>query len=176
METIAFYRETIIKTYGFIEKTGLDLISVDFPLNRINDWGERLLDLPARTGGSLILLMARPVSEKTMRLHLLLDEIQNAHDLDDAHRAFLHEDIGDHFWKVEKDVEMIFFQGPHYSDRYGIACAALSALFDRNVPILAMACTGASVYLLLPKGGARPAIEVLGTAFMAPKTDDQESE
>ena len=29
METIAIYRESIIKTYGFVERTGLGLITVD---------------------------------------------------------------------------------------------------------------------------------------------------
>jgi hypothetical protein len=168
METIAFYRETIIKTYGFIEKTGLYLITADFPLNWLNDRGVRLLDLPSRIGDSLELLMARTVSEGTLRVHLLLEKSKNAQGLAEAHRALVQEGMGDLSWRVEEDVEMIFFQGPHYGDRYGIACAALTALTGHNVPILAMACTGASVYLILPRGKANSAKEVLGTAFWVP--------
>ncbi len=176
METIAYYRETIIKTYGFVEKTGLSLITVDFPNERLGDWEERLLDLPSQTGGTLVLLMARMVSETVMRLHMLLDDIQNAQDLNEAPKAFEREGLGDHVWRLEKEVEMIFFQGPHFGDRYGIACASVSALSNHQVPILAMACTGASIYLILPRGKAHPAKEALGTAFMVPQMVHRGSE
>jgi aspartokinase len=176
METIAFYRETIIKTYGFVEKTGLALITVEFPSKGLADWEERLLDLPAQTGGGLVLLMGRMVTETVMRLHVLLDEIQNAQDLNEARRVFKSEDLGDHVWRLEKEVEMVFFQGPHYGDRYGIAGAAVSALSNHQVPILAMACSGASVYLILPRDKAHQAKVALGTAFTVPQRVHRESE
>ncbi len=74
METIAIYRESIIKTYGFVERIGLGLITVDLPSDRMGDWGNGLTDLISRSGRSLLLLIARPLPTTTLRLLLLLDE------------------------------------------------------------------------------------------------------
>ncbi len=172
METIAFYREEIIKTYGFVERTGLCLVTIDLPTHQAGDGWGRLLDLPFRLGVSPLLLISRPLSETSLRFHLLLEETRSGNDLSDDCRGFL-EKIGSPAFRIEKEVELVFFQGPHFGDRYGIAYAALSALSSHQVPALAVACTGASIHLVLPKGKARSAQEALGTAFMTPKTADR---
>lgn len=172
METIAFYRETIIKTYGFLEKTGLCLLTVEFPYTQLSDWGDDCLDLPSRLGVSLLLLIARPVSENTLRLQLLLDKTQAEMMQENTFQAFPAELQGR--WGIKQPVELIYFHGPHFGDRYGIASAALTALTSNEIPILAVACTGSSVYLIVPEGKAFPAREALGQAFMTPERDQRE--
>ncbi|MCU0580077.1 MAG: hypothetical protein MUF69_11135, partial [Desulfobacterota bacterium] len=62
----------------------------------------------------------------------------------------------------------------HFGDRYGIAAAAWTCLIRREVPVLALACTGASVYLILPEGQTEAARAALGEAFEPPATGDPE--
>ena len=72
--------------------------------------------------------------------------------------------------RVDNPVELVYFQGPHYGDRYGIACAALSALAKHGVTVLAVVCAGASVYMITPKGMACTARNALIGAFSIPET------
>ncbi|MBI4766267.1 MAG: hypothetical protein HY787_16980 [Deltaproteobacteria bacterium] len=169
METIAFYRESIIKTYGFFERTGLCLVTVDLPFHQIGDWGEGLSGLPDQFGVSLILLMARPASGNLLRIHMILDESQTGPLLMNTPQPFFAT-VRDRL-KIEREVELLYFQGPHYGDRYGIASAALTALSAYNVPVLAVTCTGASVFLVTPKGKTPLAREALGQAFMTPESE-----
>jgi hypothetical protein len=168
METIAFYRESIIKTYGFVERTGLCLVTVDLPSSRIGEWGDGLSGLPSRFGGSLLLLIAQPISGDILRIHMVLDESQTGPLLMNTPQSFFADIRGQ--LRMKKEVELVYFQGPHYGDRYGIASTVLNALFANNVPVLAVACTGATVFLIFPKGKGRLGREALGSAFMTPET------
>lgn len=169
METIAFYRESIIKTYGFVAQTGLCLVTADLPFYQIGDWGDGLADLPSQFGGSLILLMVRPALGNILRIHMLLDESQTGPLLMNTPQPFFAT-VRSRL-QIEREVELLSFQGPHYGDRYGIAGAALTALTAYDVPILAMTCTGASVFLITPKGKTSLAREALEQAFMTPESE-----
>jgi aspartokinase len=173
METIAFYREAVIKTYGLVERTDLCLVTMELPSDRMEAWGTVLADLTARLDVSLLLLLARPLPANGLRLLLLLDHSPSGSGRREAEQPFFDEFQAP--WRVDQGVELVYFQGPHYGDRYGIASAALDALAVRDVPVLAMACTGASVYLITPQGKARPAQEALGQAFMTPETENPET-
>ncbi|MBI5602309.1 MAG: hypothetical protein HY879_03055 [Deltaproteobacteria bacterium] len=166
METIAIYREEVIKTYGFVERTGLFMVTLDLPSDRLTYWGDDLFTLISRLGLSLVLQIARPAAAGTLRLHLLLDETPAGPGGMDWHQVLLDEYPGG--WQMDQAVDLVYFQGPHYGDRYGIAYEALKALDTCGLPILAMACLGASVYLILPEGKAGPAREALKQAFMIP--------
>ena len=166
METIAIYREAIIKTYGFMERSGLGLVTVDLPSNRMEDWGTGLMDQISRWGVSLVLLMARPSSGGKSHLILLLDKVPPEHLVKDTQQVFFNEYHP--LWRVYPAVDLVYFQGPHYGDRYGIAGAALNALSGRGVPVLGVSCTGASVYLITPQGKAGAAREALNLAFTDP--------
>jgi hypothetical protein len=167
METIAIYRESIIKTYGFVERIGLGLITVDLPSNRMGDWGNGLMDLVSRSGRSLLLLIGRPLTTATLRLLLLLDEPPQGGTSIDLQQVFFNEYRIT--CQIDQAVELVSFHGPHFGDRYGIADGALNALAAQGVPLLAFACTGASVYLVTPEGKAGLAREALGQAFMTPE-------
>jgi hypothetical protein len=172
LETIAVYWEPIIQTYGFLEKTGLSLFKISFPADRIADWGLRIQEM-AITGDGFLLAFGQIVNRETLQIDLLFEK-----KWVDRIQAALGKWAADepHTWlRVEAPVELIYFHGPHYGDRYGIADAALTSLVLQGVPILAMACTGATVYLILPEGKTRLAREALGQAFMTPETGKQET-
>jgi len=156
METFAVYWEPIIKTYGIAERIGLCLITLDLPFGRISDGGDWLTHFASRFSGSLVLIFSRPASPSGLRLHLLLDRVPENGTFPGL--------------RVDNPVELVYFQGPHYGDRYGIAGAAVTALAEQGVPLLAVVCTGASVYLITPKGMACAARNALGKAFSSPET------
>jgi hypothetical protein len=167
LETIAVYWEPIIKTYGFMEKTGLALVKFSCPVDRMADWGQRMQDW-GTAGDGFVMVVGSGPNGHTLQFNLLFEE-QGI----DRYKAILEK------WRqedprislqVEAPVDLIYFHGPHYGDRYGIASAALNALALKAVRVVAMTCTGASVYLILPEGQARPAREALGQAFLTPET------
>jgi len=189
METFAVYWEPIIKTYGISERTGLCLVTLDLPFHRINDAGGWLTRLASRFDSSLVLIFSRPATPAGLKLHLLLDKPPEKVELDKINAAEkntqpdpsmdMNPDAFDGAFsglRVDNPVELVYFQGPHYGDRYGIASAAMTALAEKKVPLLAVVCTGASVYLITPTGKALEARKALGQAFSTPQTGKSESE
>jgi len=194
METFAVYWEPIIKTYGISERTGLCLVTLDLPFNRISDGGDWLTRFASRFDGSLVLIFSRPAMPTVLRLHLLLnrfpeeieleniepnniERVEKADVIEENVRSVLPLNMNLSAFdgvcsglRVDNPVELVYFQGPHYGDRYGIAGAAVTALAQHDVPLLAVVCTGASVYLITPKGMASAARNALGKAFSIPGT------
>jgi aspartokinase len=66
-------------------------------------------------------------------------------------------------------VEVVFFHGPHFGDRYGIAETAFGALADNGIQVIAGVCSGSCVYLVTPEGGAEDVVRVLSGTFEIPK-------
>lgn len=170
METIAVYWEPVIKTYGFMEKTGLSLFRFSCPVDRMVDWGQCLLEW-GTAGDGFLMAAGSGLNGQTLQFNLLFEQKGV-----DRYGAILEKWMTEEprmSLQVENPVELIYFHGPHYGDRYGIASAALKALAVQAVPVLAMACTGASVYLIMPEGKARSARKALGQAFLTPETGNQ---
>lgn len=86
----------------------------------------------------------------------------------------LHQD-GETFGYRTSPAELVFFQGPHFGDRYGIADAAVGALADRGVKMTAIVCSGACIYIVLPEGKSEEAILVLAETFEIPKVSIRRS-
>jgi hypothetical protein len=170
LETIAVYWEPVIKTYGFMEQAGLTLFRFSCPVDRMADWGQRMQEW-GTAGDGFIMVAGSGLNGQTLQFNLLFEQQGG-----ERYKAVMEE------WmeaeprtsiQVETPVELIYFHGPHYGDRYGIARAALKALTVQAVPVLAMACTGASVYLIMPEGKARSARKALGQAFLSPESGNQ---
>ncbi len=167
METIAIYWEPKIKTYGIAERTGLSMVSLDLPAEELIS-GEGRLRRAGSAAGELLLVFARPPAKGQggLRLHLLFEGRPSWHLLEEF--SGVTGGGKSSGLRVDADVELVYFQGPHFGDRYGIADAAFGALLLAEVPVLAAACTGASVYIVLPKGSARTARKALSEPFVVP--------
>ena len=70
--------------------------------------------------------------------------------------------------RVTTPVELLFFQGPHYGDRYGIADFTYQALKNHADLLLATVFSCASVYLVLPEGSAEGVKDRLTAYFNIP--------
>ena len=161
------YWEPEIKTYGFQIKSGLRLITAMLPFDRVAELGEIM------EGGSeplqhFIMVLAQPTNTESLRVHLLL-EPSGGEQITDLIRK---TDVGASgaVSGIGAPVELIYFQGPHFGDRYGIADAVFRALDTQSIQVLAAGCSGASIYIVVPDKKAETAIRCLSGSFKVPKT------
>ena len=165
METIAVYWEPKPKTYGFREVIDLSLMNIKIQPEQMSQWGLWLMEL-ANLDIGFHLILAKYSTHQKLRLYILLEKfwadsvlyhINKRIDLES--RKYFH---------ITSPVELISFQGPHFGDRYGIAYSAFKALDDQGVPILIAACSGATVYIVLPEKKLQDARPLLLEAFEVP--------
>jgi aspartokinase len=169
LETIAVYWEPIIKTYGFMVKTDLSLMRLSFSTNRMAAWGERIQALDM-TAGDFIMAVGHVFDGKRLQLSLLFENSRGSLNKNKLETSAKKEPRMSLY--VDSPVELIYFQGPHYGDRYGIADAAFRPFVDKRLTILASACTGASIYIVVPENQARIAVKLLSEKFAVPHADD----
>jgi hypothetical protein len=165
METIAIYWEPKIKTYGIAERIGLSMVSFEI-LSETLISGEDRLRRAGSAAGELLLVFGRPSTQGGVRLHLLFEGCPSWHLLEEF--SGVTGGGRSSGLQVDADVDLLYFQGPHFGDRYGVADAAFGALLGAEVTVLAAACTGASIYIVLTKGSAQAAHKALSEAFVVP--------
>ncbi len=165
LQSIAVYWESKIKTYGFQEVRNLVLVRMVFPAQALIRWGEAVQCLedqsrgfqlamiqPDGAGGSCGYLLCEAQEEPKIRT--LLDRSQRC--------------AGEWGIEVIAPVELLFFFGPHFGDRSGIAAATFGALGRKGIPILVTSCSGAAVFLVVPAGKAAASKEALIESFEVP--------
>ncbi len=165
MEVIAVYRELKIKTYGLNLMGDLSLVELSVPfagLERVEQWLEH--GGPALETAPLIVI--EPDEGGKVTFSLCLDR-QAAGDLTIGSAL---DALGDMNITVgpARPVDLIHFHGPHFGDRYGIAQAAFQALAAGSIPLLLSAFSVSSIYLAVPGGDGRRAVELLSEQFEAP--------
>jgi aspartokinase len=74
--------------------------------------------------------------------------------------------------RVRQPVDVLFFHGPHFQDRYGIAEAAFRTVNRQRISLHAAGCTGTSIYLVLDGGKGPLAKEMLSESFTVPGPSD----
>jgi aspartokinase len=162
METIAVYWESRIKTYGFQRLTDLALIEVSCPIQAIKSLGEILIrdDIQA----SKAPFIAAQESDRELFFVFCLPEREGKGlrtSLQQTHIPTSHRYI--------YPVGIIYFHGPHFGDRYGIAEAAFSAISKAGIEIIASGCASSSVYLILAQDDLDRTEEVLTKTFEVTK-------
>ena len=162
METIAVYWEQPIKTYGFQKVTDLVLVEFSYPLKEITSLG-RILSRDALQKVKAEFIIVQECGE-TISITLCLSEKE-------------YED----FWVSVADapgstpceyiypVGIIYFHGPHFGDRYGIAEATFSALSEADIEIVASGCSASSVFVVLAQDDLTRAEDVLSHTFEVAK-------
>ena len=160
METIAVYWEPIIRTYGFQVQEGLVLSRLRLPVDSLGQWGHALKEM-ADPGPEFRLVWAQADDAMHLTVYMLSDRI---------HWCMLQS-----VWPAPGDqgnerVDLVFFQGPHFGDRYGIMDFTYKALALEKVPLLAAACSVATIYLVLPPGWGSRTRTLLSSAFEIPAT------
>lgn len=165
VETAASYWEPVIRIYGSSLQPGLVLIILRFQDNGLGFWGEQLAKLEAGSCRFEMALMEQ-VDQQTSQLILvckggMADSICSG--LLEAVELTAHSTMERH-----DAVELLYFHGPHFQDRFGIAEAALGCLQKKNINVLVAGCAGTSIYLVIQdKMGCRAA-RALADIFVVP--------
>lgn len=166
MEIIAVYWESKIKTYGFNVKTNLCLTSATLSGDQIAEWGDRIEK--NSNSSEFIMTLVQITSGQTLKFHCLIDPAQCESKGSAVEDLLLGFSKGDA--RFETPVELVYFQGPHFGDRYGIAAAAFGTLEAQGIRVLAAGCTGASIYIVVPDRMAQAVIGCLSCPFQIPET------
>lgn len=164
-DTPAVYREPKIKTYGFSDVLDLSVLELEFQLRRLPEWGLAIYDL-GNSGIKFELVLAQYGKEKYLRLSLVFKQ-QWKEILNNHMRQAIRKDCGEMF-HITSPAELVYFFGPHFGERYGIANSTFSALTGKDIPILLTGCSGSVVYLVLPEGKAQGARTLLSETFENP--------
>lgn len=162
METIAVYWEPRIKTYGFQRLTDLAFVEFSYPVHEMKSLGEilsrdELHDVKPK-------FMIAQESDGDISFVFCLPHKEGK----DFHES-LEKDLGPTTHRYIYPVAIIFFHGPHFGDRYGIADATFSTLSNADIEVIASGCSSASVFLVLVQDDIDKAEKVLGEAFEVAK-------
>jgi aspartokinase len=162
METIAVYWESRIKTYGFQRIIDLSFIEFSYPLSEIKSLGEILSQDDLQTLRPKFIIAQESDHKITFIFCLPVKEGNDFHaSLEKTPRLTPHRYI--------YPVSIIFFYGPHFGDRYGIADATFSTLLKADIKIIASGCSAASVFLVLAQDDMDKAEDVLSETFEVAK-------
>jgi aspartokinase len=159
-EVVAAYQEKVIKIYHLIDQTGLDLWSFSIPSSTLlENLGAALMAL-GRQGLKLPFLVALPGPEDRFvcTFSATSQENQQVAGLLEEHLPVLPPE---HL----APVAALFFHGPHFGDRYGIADTLMQALEKVQIQPLALSCTVSSISVMLKEENLAAAMEVLSDTF-----------
>jgi len=162
METIAVYRESRIKTYGFQRITDLALIEFSHPLSEIKSLGEILCQDSLQSLRPKFIVAQESDQKLSLILCLPVKEGKDFH-------ASLTKTPGPTPHRYIYPVGIVFFHGPHFGDRYGIADATFATLSKAEIQIIASGCCSSSVFLVLVQDDIDKAEKVLGETFEVAK-------
>jgi aspartokinase len=129
------------------------------------EWG-RLIE--TTNGGNLLfqLVLIQSSGKDELCLSLVFEAEQEREILADVNTV-IDKDRGETL-DILTPVEMIYFFGPHFGDRYGIADAAVRVLHREAIPLLALACSVSFIYIVLPEGTASQVKACLSENFEIP--------
>ena len=158
METVAVYWESRIKTYGFQRVADLVLLEFSCPLGEAESLGEILCQESLRTLKPPFIIAQESGDEISFVVCLPENRARGFHE-------FLEGTPGLTLQKYLFPVGIIFFHGPHFGDRYGIADATFTALSKAHIKVIASGCSSSSVYVVLSQDDLDRAEAALGEPF-----------
>jgi aspartokinase len=158
METTAVYWESRIKTYGLNKLNNVFLFELYCPDEKMDELGDVLSSTDFQKIRTKFLILQK--IKDGLSLVVCVSESEGR-----GFRASLKNEQLLNSYKYLYPVGIIFFYGPHFGDRYGIASAAFSLLLEVNVEIIASGCSSASVYLVVAEKDLDRAERILAKAF-----------
>lgn len=162
METIAVYWESRIKTYGFNKLTHLSLFEFNYPDERIAELDKILSSPDFQDIKTQFMILQKKADGISLVFCLSGSEGGDFH-------AFLRNDSTLKPYRYLSPVGLLFFHGPHFGDRYGIADAAFSPLSEAGIKIIAAGCSSASVFFVTAEDDLNRAEEALSKTFDSAK-------
>lgn len=159
-EVVAAYQEKVIKIYHLMEQTDLDLWSFSIPSSSVlENLGAALMAL-GKQGLKIPFLVALPGPEDRF--------ICTFSTASERHKEVARL-VEEHIPVIPPErlspVAALFFHGPHFGDRYGIADTLIQAFERIQVKPLALSCTVSSISVLIREESLGPAAQVVAETF-----------
>ena len=163
METIATYWEKKIKIYGTSERAGLTLVRIDCHTVNFISWNYHIEELKSECS-RFELVSAQPAGPDHMIISLLLDK-------DEAEKCIIRlqgtvEEKGHSAIEVISPVAMIYFHGPHFQERFGIAHSLTSVLTPHEIMPFFFGCSGTSVFIVVAEQDREATVLVIKETFL----------
>jgi aspartokinase len=164
LATTAAYREPRIKTYGFEKMTDLSLFEISAGRADMGSLGLAFCSIGDK-GAPFHLVFSRVSSEG---LELCLVTQRPWAKVIREHMDLCIPGGAEAVILGSSSAELVFFQGPHFGDRYGILDVTVRALAYKGITIKATVCSGACIYIVLPEGKSEEAVKALRESFEVP--------
>jgi hypothetical protein len=159
-EVVAAYQEKVIKIYHLIQLDDLDLWSFSIPSAALlESLGAALMGLGAQDV-KIPFLVALPGPEDRFVCSFCTDTARAGEVA-----RLLEEHIPVMPAEHRSPMAALFFHGPHFGDRYGIADTLVQALAGVNVSLAALSCTVSSISLVIRQDDLPAAVRVLTGTF-----------
>lgn len=165
METIAVYWEPVIRVYGFDIKKETALLELDVQMASADYWG-RCIESLADSAPGFLLMLLQFVDSDTARICMAIQQEHAAACLREIEKFNQNGSGGS--LRIHQPVDILFFHGPHFQERYGIATAVFQSIDPQQITLHTVGCTGTSVYLVVGGGQAEQAREMLSASFTVP--------
>ncbi len=166
MQVVAVYYEEKVKTYGLNQIKGLSLISsvIDLQDNLANvrDTIDSIQDQV-----KFLVAMLEETEGTKARLYFLVSS-ENEKKVVEFLNAGAKTSTDAPGTDVISPVELVYFQGPHFGDRWGIAYNAFGALRKGEIRALVAALSGAAIFLVFPESTSDKAVLCLKEVFEVP--------
>jgi len=164
LETKAAYWEPRIKTYGFQRATGLSVVEITVSSAGIQSLGQAFCRLGEEGVSFLLVFSQRRGGALVVCLVVTAQWARVIEERMEALMAGTEKPFRNSF-----PADMVYFQGPHFGDRYGILDAAVRGLAAKGIKMTATVCSGSCIYIVLPEGKSDEAVLALSEVFEIPK-------
>jgi aspartokinase len=162
-EVVASYQEKKSKVYGLEYQEGLEFLHVRLNGTHIGQVGVALKEL-ARLGLYLTFLAKNPCrNQRVEELFFCLPSSLNCPNAETINRIAPQVLVD-----TISPVARFSMNGPHFGDRYGIASELLCAFEERDIDLLALNCSIASIIGVVPSNQIQPAIRTIQGCFEVP--------
>jgi len=168
-EVVASYQEQKPKVYGLEYYEGQDFIEMTMNRADMGSVGVSFRGF-ARSGLNLVFIVSGPAQEQEKDiLAFCLPTSQSQTYGRIVQRIAPEVDI-----KGASSVTVFSMNGPHFGDRYGIVSELLACLDKRQVRLLALSCTIASISGVVPSKHFESALQAIQDQFEVPNFTKKE--
>lgn len=162
-EVVATYQEKKPKVYGLEVFEGQHLVQIKLNRAKITRVGASFRGF-ARLSVNLTFLATSPSREQGKEiLAFCLPASQS-----EAYGRVIRRIAPEIDFEETSSVIIFSMNGPHFGDRFGIASELFGSLGTRDVDLLALSCTIASVTGVVPRHQFEPALEAIRERFEVP--------
>ncbi|SHO49534.1 hypothetical protein [Desulfopila aestuarii] len=165
VETVAVYWEPVIRVYGIDIVKDVALLELTFRPEDCALLGQLLMQFKEE-GRGFVMVLLETTATGNLRIYLALRQ-EVATRFHQQLENFTQKDYTLSA-RLTEQVEVLFFHGPHFQDRYGIVEALFRSVNQQEITLHLVGCTGTSVYLVVGDGEATRARDMLAGDFVVP--------